>query len=83
MNQVNVTILKAKLSEKLAEVKAGASFEVTDRRTPIARLIPMDSGEDNLVERRAIAGFKPVRPQKAVSVKLEWRELLAAERGDR
>lgn len=83
MNQVNVTILKAKLSEKLAEVKDGASFIVTDRRTPIARLIPMESEEDILVERAAAGSFKPIQSQRPGSLRLEWRELLAAERGDR
>ena len=84
MATINVTSLKAKLSEKLAEVHdEGASFIVTDRHIPIARLVPIGSEEELLIERKATGSFKPVRPGKAASVKIDWEPLLAAERGDR
>ena len=39
---VGVRELKAKLSEHLAEVKAGATITVTERGKPIARLVPIE-----------------------------------------
>jgi prevent-host-death family protein len=84
MANVNVTSLKAKLSEKLSEVRdEGVSFVVTDRNVPIARLVPIGPEADSLVERKASGAFKPLRPGKDVSVKLDWKALLVAERGDR
>jgi antitoxin (DNA-binding transcriptional repressor) of toxin-antitoxin stability system len=83
MTSVNVTILKAKLSEKLSEVREGESFVVTDRRVPIAKLVPIGTEAELLVERKASGPFKPVRSRYPDSVKLDSDSLLAAERGDR
>jgi prevent-host-death family protein len=41
MKTVSVSRLKASLSEYLAHVKAGEEVLVTDRRKPIARIIPV------------------------------------------
>ena len=46
MKQASVSILKAQLSQYLAAVKAGEEVIVTDRGTPIARLIPMGEARD-------------------------------------
>jgi prevent-host-death family protein len=83
MASVNVTILKAKLSEKLSEVREGASFVVTDRRVPIARLVPIERTEDSLIERPAAGPFKPVPAAIGVEKDVDWQALFAAERGDR
>lgn len=45
MRTAAVSKLKASLSEYLAKVKAGEEVLVTDRGTPIARLIPVERNE--------------------------------------
>ena len=51
---VNVSELKAKLSWYLAQVRAGGTVTVCDRKTPIARLVPIGDQSDGLVVREAI-----------------------------
>ena len=43
MNSTAVAQLKASLSEHLARVKAGEELVVTERGTPIAKIVPMSS----------------------------------------
>jgi len=43
--EVGVRELKAKLSEHLARVKAGATLTVTERGRPVARLVPVEEVE--------------------------------------
>jgi len=83
MTPVNVTSLKAKLSERLSEVREGESFIVTDRQVPVARLVPIETEEESLVERKASGAFRPIKARKPASGKLDSKALLAAERGDR
>ena len=47
MKQVKVSELKAKLSAYLADVRAGETVVVCDRKTPIARLVPIDEAADD------------------------------------
>ena len=63
--------LKARLSAYLAEVRAGGEVIVCDRSTPIARLVPIDEGADDLSlipasaplsSLKKIAGVRPKRP---------------------
>jgi antitoxin (DNA-binding transcriptional repressor) of toxin-antitoxin stability system len=51
MKHVKVSELKAKLSAHLdlAEVRAGETVVVCDRDTPIARIVPLEKGLDDLV----------------------------------
>jgi prevent-host-death family protein len=49
MKHVKVSELKTRLSAHLAEVRAGATVVVCDRNTPIARIVPLDNGMDDLV----------------------------------
>ena len=42
MKTVNIAMLRAKLSRYLAMVRRGETIEVLDRRTPIARLVPVE-----------------------------------------
>ena len=51
---VNVSELKANLSWYLAQVRAGGTVTVCDRKTPIARLVPIGAQSDVLVVREAI-----------------------------
>jgi prevent-host-death family protein len=44
MKQVKIADLKDRLSEHLRTVQQGQELEVTDRRRPIARIVPLASG---------------------------------------
>lgn len=61
MTQAGVAQLKARLSEYLAHVRAGAEVVVTDRGRPVAKLVPVDSGELGELERRGIARAGPMK----------------------
>lgn len=54
MTQAGVAQLKARLSEYLAHVRAGAEVVVTDHGRPVAKLVPVDSGELGELERQGI-----------------------------
>ncbi len=75
-----VSSLKAHLSENLRRVAEGESVIVTDRRKPVARIIPYEA--DDLVEAAASGPFLPVAPVGAGLPKLDAMALLRAERGD-
>lgn len=85
MKRVKIADLKNQLSQHLREVEQGAEIEVTDRRRPIVRLIPIRQ-PDTLVRiipaRRAFAEVRNRRYPKA-----RWRtdslRLLLEERGRR
>ncbi len=72
MTIVNTSELKARLSAYLAAVRGGETVVVCDRRTPIARLVPLESPASDLVvdepKRRPteIANYTPVRLLKVV-----------------
>lgn len=53
MTSIGVRELRQHASRWLARVRAGESITVTDRGTPIARLVPVPerSGLDDLIER--------------------------------
>lgn len=42
MNEVGIAELKAKLSEHLRKVRRGESVTVLDRKTPVARIVPIE-----------------------------------------
>ncbi|MEI8094309.1 MAG: type II toxin-antitoxin system prevent-host-death family antitoxin [Spirochaetales bacterium] len=75
-----VSSLKAHLSENLRRVIGGETVVVTDRRKPVARIIPYE--EDDLVESSPSGPFHPVRPNLAGFPKVDTLALLATERGD-
>ena len=75
--------LKAHLSRILADVRAGETVIVCDRRTPIARLVPFDESGTGLVvlepkrsadELRRIRGVKTRRPVDVVRLLRESRD---------
>jgi len=47
MKQTTVSGLKARLSRYLAEVRSGETVIVCDRKTPIARLVPVTAAADD------------------------------------
>jgi prevent-host-death family protein len=75
-----VSSLKAHLSENLRRVASGETVVVTDRRKPVARIIPYEL--DDLVESAPIGQFIPVPPKLSDLPKLDVMALLQAERGD-
>jgi len=85
MKSAKVSELKAKLSSYLAEVRSGGTVVVYDRTTPIARIVPFQGDEDDLVIIEASAApaelkkVKGVRPKKPVDID----KLLADLRKDR
>jgi len=85
MTRVKVSELKARLSAYLADVRAGGEVLVCDRTTPIARLVPVDEGADDLVivpesmppaSLKKVAGVRPRRP-------VDIDRLLREQRRDR
>jgi prevent-host-death family protein len=64
MKQAGVSELKARLSAYLADVRNGETVLVCDRRTPIARLVPVgERGEGLTIERarRPVAELRKAR----------------------
>ena len=76
-----VLSLRAHLSENLRRVAGGETVVVTDRRKPVARIIPYEV--DELVQAAAAGPFLPMRPNLAGYPKIGTTALLVAERGDR
>lgn len=83
--KVNITVLKAKLSSYLDAVRRGAKVTVLDRRTAIARLVPIDIDRGTLqieaarLPPGAIDKVRGVRTTSAVDV----LALLVEDRGVR
>ncbi len=76
-----VSSLKAHLSENLRRVAGGETVVVTDRRKPVARIIPYEV--DDLVEAVPTGPFLPVRPKNLAGYpKVDSLALLVAERGE-
>jgi prevent-host-death family protein len=61
MRTVNIADLKNNLSAYLERVRAGEELLVKDRNRPIARLVPLKSGEDIDVEEMELAGAGLIR----------------------
>jgi prevent-host-death family protein len=80
MKQTNVSGLKAHLSEYLAAVRSGETVVVHDRRTPIARLVPVGENAEELSitepSRPTVgpAKIKPPRLRRRVDVVRLLRE---------
>ena len=49
--------LRHHTSEVIARVRRGETIEVTEHGTPVARLVPAQSGFDREKARRAVAGI--------------------------
>jgi prevent-host-death family protein len=82
MKDVKIADLKSRLSHYLRQVRAGETVTVLDRNTPVARLVPVDSGDDIVITKPApnapsLASLKLPKPPKIdvdiVSVLLEDR----------
>ena len=84
MERVKIAELKDHLSKYLRAAEAGASYEVTDRDRPIARIVPVRE-RPPLEIRPAKVPFASIRDRTYPPVKLtrDIVELLLEERGDR
>jgi prevent-host-death family protein len=84
MERVRIAELKDNLSKYLRAAERGASYEVTDRDRPIARIVPVP-------ERRKVEILPAKRPFAEVrdrtypptTLKRDVVEYLLEERGDR
>ncbi len=82
MKAIKIAELKSHLSQHLRTVRAGEILTVLDRTTPVARVVPLDSGDDVVVTRPA-AGSPPIGriPLPAsMKINVDVVALLLAER---
>jgi prevent-host-death family protein len=61
MKSVNIAELKNRLSAYLEEVKSGREILVRDRNTPVARIVPVEVGQDDDGGLRALAARGKLR----------------------
>ncbi|MGH9836814.1 MAG: type II toxin-antitoxin system Phd/YefM family antitoxin [Blastocatellia bacterium] len=61
MRSVNIAELKQHLSSYLKEVRAGKEIIIRDRNTPIARLVPLNYGDDQEAELLELAAQGKIR----------------------
>lgn len=88
---VSVSDLKANLSRYLREVRRGGEIQVTDRGTPVARLVPPAEPEDEHLSRLIKLGVlragqgdaAAVLDEPPLEIPTSLSEALAAEREDR
>ena len=62
---VMIADLKAHLSEYLRTVRAGRAFTILDRKTPIARVVPVNDPHHGLTVRPATRTWADVAPRLA------------------
>ena len=88
---VSVSELKANLSRYLREVRRGGEIQVTDRGTPIARLVPPAEPENEHLSRLITSGVlraghgdaADMLDEPPLQIQSSLTEALAAEREDR
>ncbi|WP_420621758.1 type II toxin-antitoxin system Phd/YefM family antitoxin [Candidatus Poriferisodalis sp.] len=88
---VSVSELKANLSRYLREVRRGGELQVTDRGTPVARLVPPAEPEDEHLSRLIKLGVlragqgdaAAVLDEPPLQIPTSLAEALAEEREDR
>lgn len=85
---VNVRELKSRLSHYLRLTKAGESVEITERGTPIGRIVPTTAPIENRIEAMAQSGLliwnkrklKPMAPVARVRGKRTVADILIEDR---
>ncbi len=85
MKRVKIADLKNQLSQHLRAVEQGAEIEVTDRRRPIVRLVPVRATESQVRIIPARRPFAEVRNRRypRVGWRVDSLQLLLEERGKR
>jgi prevent-host-death family protein len=69
MKHAKVSELKAHLSAYLAQVRKGDTVVVSDRRTPVARLVPVDQRTEGVTIERARRPASDLRHVKGVRLR--------------
>lgn len=84
MKQIKIAELKDHLSEHLRAVEGGLEMEVTDRRRPIVRLVPIGSPSATVIV-PAARPFRDVRGKRYRPARwgISSSDLLREERGKR
>jgi prevent-host-death family protein len=83
MRTVCIAKLKARLSEYLRGVRAGRSVTVLDRKTPVARIVPIETTGPRLTGRKAERGspaLGKIPIPSLVAVRGDVVEILLEER---
>jgi len=80
---LRVAELKAHLSAYLRAVRAGRPLTIYDRDTPVARLVPVEPGPEELPSRKARRRLDEVRLPPPLRRSFGSAEALRAERGER
>jgi len=88
---VSVSELKANLSHYLRQARRGGEIQVTDRGTPVARLVPPSTPEDEHLSRLIMSGVlragegeaAAVLDEPALQIPTSLAEALVSEREDR
>ena len=86
MKMVRIAELKARLSEHLRDVRRGRTLAVMDRDTPIARIIPYETGPSTLTVRSPFPGAPKLAAlwmPPPLALTTDVVKLLAEERGER
>ena len=83
--EVNISELKAKLSAYLDRVRRGETVTILDRKTPIARIVPLEKPRSELVIHPASEPLSSLNDFKGVKLDgdVDVLEILAWTRGDR
>lgn len=83
MKTVQIAELKARLSEYLRGVRAGQPLTVLDRKTPVARIVPVGDAKPRLTIRKAdrkAPAFGSIRWPTVLSVPGDIVDVLLEER---
>lgn len=88
---MSVSELKANLSHYLRQVRRGGEIQVTDRGTPVARLVPPSAPENEHLSRLITSGViragqgdaAAVLDEPPLQIPTSLAEALASEREDR
>lgn len=84
MKKVKIAEFKSRLSAHLGRVRKGAELVITDRDTPIAKVIPFGKGEEPLRIRPAtIKGRWDEIPRSLTRIDIDVVKLLREDRDRR
>ena len=83
MNTIGIADLKARLSEHLRSVRAGQVLTILDRRTPVARIVPLQDQESDLVVHSSEAPLQDLPLPPPMETGVDVVDELLEERADR
>ena len=86
MNKVNISELKAKLSEYLRQVRAGKQITIFDRNRPIAILSSIEEAKGLKIKPAEISpkeAFKDLQPIEGIPDDIDSLSLLLEDRAKR